>query len=102
MKYVTRGTRNKGKRCVCSFKDLFLLFLLQISVFFLLENITMTKDSVVFSKETIRFYEEYTGINDYQELKHHLIGIQHKLAKVAISISMQPRKWHLLIIIFNI
>lgn len=49
----------------------------------------MTEDSVVFSKETIRFYQEYTGISNYQELKHHLIGIQHKLAKVAISMPLK-------------
>lgn len=41
----------------------------------------MTKDATLVSKETIRFYREYTGLNNVHELEEHLMAIQRKLAK---------------------
>ncbi|KAK4515989.1 60S ribosomal protein L37B [Mucor velutinosus] len=41
----------------------------------------MTEGAASFSKETIQFYKEYTGVNDVHNLENHLMTIQQKLAK---------------------
>lgn len=86
---VTYGPRKSEKKGQVISRICFFCFYYIFYLFFAVatKSTAMTEDSASFSKETIQFYREYTGVSNAHDLENHLVAIQQKLAKVCISSS---------------